>query len=175
MRDEDIADFAQFLREFQAETDRGAALVAGALIDLRLKETLAGFMINCREATDLLSGERGGPLGTFSARINACFALGLLTAHERTECHLIRKIRNEFAHRAHGTTFADEKISSLSHSLRSDLPGGTEAFRGNPRSKFINAAILIALALRYRGEWAALEKRTVWKHPDVSSKKSEDQ
>jgi len=164
MRDEDVKDFQAFLREFQSETDRGAALVGAALIDLRLTETLRAFMVSNNAADDLLEGPTA-PLGTFASRIAATFALGLIDAHEKHECNLIRKVRNEFAHRAHGTTFHDPDISKLCQELQSDLPGGKSKFTDDPRFIFVNAVILISLALTYRSQWVAKDKRVTRKWP----------
>jgi hypothetical protein len=158
MREEDIQDLSAFLREFQDETDRGAALVGAAVIDHRLQETLRAFMVSEKVASTLLNGG-SAPLGSFSSRIDAAFALGLTTEHEYSECHIIRRIRNEFAHRKHGVTFADQKISALCDNLQSGLPGGREEFKGKPRFIFINAVVLISTGLTYRSEWVKKEKR----------------
>ena len=158
MREEDLKDFSAFLREFQDETDRGAALVGAAVIDHRLLETLRAFMASENVASALLDGG-SAPLGSFSSRIDASFALGLISEHEHNECHIIRRIRNEFAHRKHGVTFTDQKISALCGNLQSDLPGGRDLFKGKPRSIFVNAVVLISMALTYRSEWVAKEKR----------------
>jgi hypothetical protein len=45
---------------------------------------------------DLLGPER--PLGEFGARIRACHAFGLIADSELRQLHLIRLIRNDFAH-----------------------------------------------------------------------------
>lgn len=158
MRETDLQDFSRFLSEFQDETDRGAALVGAALLDLRLSETLRAFMVGPKAASDLLDGGTA-PLGTFSSRIKATFALGLIDAHERAECDLIRRVRNEFAHQPHGITFVDPKIEALCDKLRSDLPGGRESHLGKPRFVFINAVILVAARLTYRAERVVLERR----------------
>jgi len=158
MRKTDLKDFSAFLTEFQAETDRGAALVGAALIDLRLSETLRGFMVSPAAASDLLDGGTAA-LGTFSSRIKATFALGLIDAHERRECDAIRKVRNEFAHRPHGVAFDDPKIAALCETLQSDLPGGRDAHSGAYRFMFINAAIMMVMRLTYRAEWVARERR----------------
>lgn len=159
MRENDLKDFSGFLAEFQGETDRGAALVGAALIDLRLSETLRAFMVSASAASDLLDGGTAA-LGTFSSRIKATFALGLIDGHERRECDLIRKVRNEFAHRPHGVAFDDPKIASLCEALQSDLPGGRDAHRGGFRFMFINATIVTVLRLTYRAERVAVERRT---------------
>jgi hypothetical protein len=45
MRDNDLKDLSRFLRELQAETDRGLALVGAALIDDKIRATLAAFFV----------------------------------------------------------------------------------------------------------------------------------
>lgn len=163
MRDADRLEFSEFIREFQSETDRGAALVGAALLDRRLHSTLAAFFVPGEISARLLEGGTA-PLGTFAARIKATFALGLISQHELHECELIRKVRNEFAHRVHGTTFSDPKISSLCGKFQSDLPGDPETWEGRNRDKFVNAVILTVLGLTYRAEHVAVERRAprVW-------------
>jgi mannitol operon repressor len=107
----------------------------------------------------LLDGANA-PLGTFSARIDASHALGLITDHEEHELHLIRKVRNEFAHSKHGTTFNDQKIGDLCRALRSSVPGEYKDFLDQPRYMFINAVILTSLALTYRGEQIGMQRRS---------------
>jgi len=164
MREEDIKDFSAFLREFQSETDRGAALVGAALIDQKLADTLRAFFVSGKTAGELLDGGTA-PVGTLSSRIKACHALGLIDGFELRECDLIRKVRNEFAHSIHGTTFAEPKISALCDRLQSDLPGGREAFKDKRRQIFINAVILTVMRLTYRAEWVAKEKRVTRNWP----------
>ena len=164
MRDAELKDFTTFLHEFQSETDRGAALVGAALIDQKLAATLRAYFVPGKTAGELVDGGTA-PLGTFSARIKAAHALGLIDAFELRECNLIRKIRNEFAHSVHGLAFADPTIAALCDKLRSDLPGGREAFTGKPRRVFINAVVLIVLRLTYRAEWVAKEQRVTKSWP----------
>lgn len=164
MREADLKDFSAFLREFQSETDRGAALVGASLIDQKLADTLRAFFVAAKSAGELLDGGNA-PLGTFSARIKAAHALGLIDSFELAECDLIRKVRNEFAHSIHGTTFTQLKITALCGRLRSDLPGERKAFENNPRGVFINAVILTVMHLTYRSEWVAKEKRVTRSWP----------
>ncbi len=159
MRDEDRKDFAAFLAEFQDETDRGAALVGAALIDQKLADTLQAFMVKSKLVDELINGG-DAPLGSLSARTKAAFALGLIDSHELHECDIIRKVRNEFAHRAHGISFADGKIRRLCDRLKSDLPGSREVYAGNPRGVFVNAVVLTVVRLTYRAEFVASEQRT---------------
>ena len=164
MRDEDVKDFRAFVKEFQGETDRGAALVGAALIDLRLTEALRAFMVSNNAADELLEGPTA-PLGTFASRIAATFALGLIDAHEKHECHLIRKVRNEFAHRAHGTTFHDHDISKLCHELQSDLPGGKSKLADTPFHLRQRGHPHFFSAHPYRSQWVEKEKRVTRRWP----------
>ena len=152
MREEDIKYFSSFLSEFQEETDRGAALVGAALIDERLERLLKDHLIDCKQSKEILGGGNS-PLGTFSARENLSYCLGLITELEYKEIEVIRKVRNEFAHKVHGLTFKDQKVNDLCQNLKANTPDG-KRFEGEPRQLFINSVILTSLALWYRPEYA---------------------
>jgi hypothetical protein len=63
-------------------------------------------------------------LGTFSSRIRACFALGLISAGEHHDLELIRKVRNSAAHFTNGNMFSfdDGRIADLCRSLTAKSP-----------------------------------------------------
>jgi mannitol operon repressor len=145
----DLEDLAEFVSEFKAETDRGAALVGAALIDNRLERLLRSHFIDSEMAEKLLS--KTAPLGTFSARIDSCYALGLITEVEYRECVLIRRVRNDFAHELHGLTFASPHIANRCRELKAwayDL-------WGSPRQRFMNSVITLCLVLWHRPAHAA--------------------
>lgn len=152
MTDEDIKYFSEFLREFQKETDRGAALVGAALIDSRIERILLSHLANDGIAQDLLNGGNA-PLGSFSSRLKLAYGLGLITELEYKECDIIRRIRNEFAHQVHGLTFTAPKLTDLARNLRANTPGG-DRFKGDPRQLFINSVIMVSLSFWYRPEYA---------------------
>jgi hypothetical protein len=152
MRETDATYFSEFLKEFQAETDRGAALVGAALIDDRLERLLRSHLLDCKESSEILDGGYA-PLGTFGARIKSAYCLGLITEAEYRECDLIRRVRNLFAHSLHGLTFRDQQVHDLCNKLQADTPD-RERFGGDARQLFINSVILTSLALWYRPEYA---------------------
>jgi len=154
MRPEDQKAYFEFLEELRRESDRGLALIGGAFLDEKLAVTLAAFFAS--DSASLLSG-KNAPLGSFSARIETCFALGLIEEGERNECDYIRRIRNEFAHKLVGTSFKQRRIIDLCTNLKSPLPDGPTAHR--PRFQFENAVIAMSSRLFYRPEYVALEKR----------------
>ena len=106
-----------------------------------------------------LIDDTNAALGTFSSRLEACFALGLIDNFEYDEIALIRKVRNEFAHAKHGTSFRTPRVQGLCSSLKSDLPQGADYPLNDPRFRFTNAAVCLALRLYHRPEWVALERR----------------
>jgi len=50
------------------------------------------------------------PLGTFGARIDISYCLGLISKEELQDLQIIQDIRNKFAHRLHDISFDDEDI-----------------------------------------------------------------
>lgn len=153
-------DLAKFVDELKRETDRGLPLVAAALIDDRLTETLRSFFCEVPSAAKLLD-DSNAPLGTFSSRAEACYALGLIDTHEYREITLIRKVRNEFAHAKHGTSFQTPRVQGLCSSLQLDLSEGEDYPTNDPRHRFTHAAVGIVIRLYHRPEWVAQERRHV--------------
>jgi hypothetical protein len=100
---EDVRKRLQYEQELlHAESDRGCILVGGALAEEALGKLLR---VVCRDvrgrdkgtiADALIGTER--PLGTFSARIDACYAFGLVTTNEWKDLHALRELRNGAAH-----------------------------------------------------------------------------
>ncbi|MCC5989353.1 MAG: hypothetical protein JJT95_16895 [Pararhodobacter sp.] len=162
-------DLAIFTKELQKETDRGLPLVAAALIDELLSDTLRSFFIENSTHEKLLNGATA-PIGTMSARVNLCHALGLIDDYEKSEAELIRKVRNRFAHARHGLSFGDDAIKGLCSSFSSPLPEGDAYPAHTPRFRLINATICIVLRLYHRADWVALERRNykVWVEPDFT-------
>ncbi|EGQ8488637.1 transcriptional regulator [Vibrio alginolyticus] len=152
-------ELAEFLREFNKESDRGAALNAAAVLDDWLGNILGEFFADNKSGKDLISGFNA-PLGTFSAKATAAHALGLIQDNEFREITLIRKIRNEFGHTWRGVSFDSEKVAHLV----SQLPWcGPSEFEENstPRERF-NSVIAILLAdLMWRSRLVKKEQRVV--------------
>jgi DNA-binding MltR family transcriptional regulator len=156
MREEDREDLQAFLVELQGESDRGLALVGAAVIDDKLRQILAAFFCDAEATKNLLGRER--PLSTFAARADACLALGLIEKIEHHEITIIRKVRNEFGHARHGTSFKTPLVQDLVASLEIKMPEVPGA-KYTTRSRFSFAAIQIVVRLFYRPEYVAKERR----------------
>jgi DNA-binding MltR family transcriptional regulator len=137
----DWSTFETFLDEVRDESDRAAAILGGAVLDEILSQFIRSFLIDSPDAVQLLSDS--GPLGTFRARIDLAFALGLISKRIQRDLHLIRKIRNDFAHRPHGWTFGRPEIADrcneidLMKQLKAE---GTKLLaKDTPRARYIGA------------------------------------
>lgn len=93
-----LATFEEFVGQFRAETDRVAVILGAAKLDYLLFQLVDRVLIpNHGKEDDLLDDNR--PLSSFSARISLAYRLGKIDASFAKALHLIRKIRNDFAHK----------------------------------------------------------------------------
>ena len=129
----DIVELQQTLR---GESDRGCALTGVAFLDYALSAMIAAHMVS----DDAVAKElfrSSGPLGPFSVRIDLAYLMGLLGADARREMHLLRRIRNEFAHSPAALSFEEQAIANRCRELKfvvfdADLPA---------RRRFIRALL----------------------------------
>jgi DNA-binding MltR family transcriptional regulator len=132
-----------FRRELTRETDRGAALFAAAHLDDRLKLLLQAFFIPDESvASAIFKGS--GALSTFSSRIDLAYLLGLVSSSVHRNLHLIRKIRNDFAHMSFPIAFGTESIAGRCREL-TYVP-----LAGDPRRRFMQAVMACAGAIDAR-------------------------
>lgn len=151
-------DLALFVDELKRESDGGLALGA-ALIGDKLGDTLNAFSAKGRRTARLVD-DPNAPLSTFSSRTDTCYALGLIDEFEFAEIGLLRKVRNEFAHAKHGFSFQSPKVQGLCARLKADLPQDAGYPLTDPRFRYTNFVVAMALRLYHRPEWVALERRT---------------
>jgi DNA-binding MltR family transcriptional regulator len=98
--------------EFATASDRAAAIVGGAFLDVLLKDLLqAHFVPDSKSDEKIFQGN--GCLATFSSRIDLSYRLGLIAKQEHKALHTIREIRNKFAHQLDAVTFARQDLRSL--------------------------------------------------------------
>jgi DNA-binding MltR family transcriptional regulator len=141
-----LADFSSnekltpYLAELAGQSDRACGIVAAAMLETLLEQILRKRFVP-GTSDDLFVTY--GPLSTFSAKVNACAALGLITASERRELHTIRRIRNDFAHDLHKSSFDQDPIGSHVKQLslsRSELIG-----RATSSRRDFEAAVMVLL------------------------------
>jgi DNA-binding MltR family transcriptional regulator len=104
-----VEAFDEFVHQFKEETDRAAVILGASKLDFLLTQLIDHFLVpNYSKSDELLDGD--GPLSTFSAKINLAFRLGLIDAQFAKALHLVRRIRNDFAHGVH-----NDRLDTGSH------------------------------------------------------------
>jgi hypothetical protein len=129
----------ELISKVGAESERGMTVLVVAELDRVLEVVLKSYLAPGKARDNLFSGGTP-PLGTFSARISVARALHLIREDEYELLHLIRRIRNEFAHNPNAA-FTDGRISSWlsaipEHETESDA-----------RSKFTSCSVELIAAL----------------------------
>jgi len=163
-REPEVDQLSQFLSVLNAETERGLPITAGAMLDEVLGEVLKAFMAENAETARLLNGFNA-PLGTFAARISACYALALIGEDEFQELETIRKIRNKFAHGWKPRAFEDNSISYLCGNLPWRGPDEYED-NASPRSRFSMAVSMLLVDFMWRVRLVTRERRKVRSWPN---------
>ena len=127
------------------------------MIDSKLERILDICLLNNKAKKDLIYGANA-PLGTFSSKANLCSALGFITEKEFEEINIIRKIRNEFAHKLEELSFAKQPICDFCLQLKADPPFDFKTEK-DYRGMFVNSVVLTTLVLWYRPEY--IKKRSI--------------
>jgi DNA-binding MltR family transcriptional regulator len=97
------------IKEIREQSDRAAAILAVSFLEDRLAALLQAWLVDEPNIISKMFGG-SGPLATFSAKIDMALLLGVLEKSRHRELHLIRDIRNKFAHGLEALTFETPRI-----------------------------------------------------------------
>ncbi|WP_408595307.1 hypothetical protein ACIPCF_18865 (plasmid) [Paracoccus marcusii] len=112
------------LRLLADESPRGMVLVIAAELD-RLLGLAIKACLKKGAGLDELEKDNQGPIAAFSSKINLSHALRIIDDTELRDIHLIRKIRNDFAHEtdvSFSTPSVMSRIGHLSFSSKHESP-----------------------------------------------------
>ncbi|AYN96411.1 hypothetical protein EAW52_21855 [Pseudomonas sp. LTJR-52] len=94
------------------ESDRGAVIVAAALLEDDLSEMLKDIIkrngVSAKQIKEVF--DLSGPLSSFSSKALICYAFGLITKDIFDDLGKIRKLRNKFAHSTDKVDFLSPEI-----------------------------------------------------------------
>lgn len=97
------------IEEIKEQSDRAAAILAVSFLEDRLAALLQVWLVDEPSVVSkMFAGS--GPLATLSAKIDMGLLLGILEKSRHRELHLIRDIRNKFAHGLEALTFETPRI-----------------------------------------------------------------
>ena len=118
--DPDLRRSYELIRNIGNESERGMVILVAAELDRGLEMLLRAYLASGKWTADLLDSG-ASPLGSFSSKINLARALDLIRHDEYVALHLIRRVRNEFAHDPHAS-FNQPNIKSWMSQIRTDTP-----------------------------------------------------
>ena len=109
-------EFTRAMRELYSGSDRAAALVGGAILEMILTEALKVFLHHNKRITDDLF-RPSGACGAFATKIHLGFLTGLYGAVAHKDLTTVKDIRNAFAHSLAINDFNAQRIRSLTEKL----------------------------------------------------------
>lgn len=148
----DISRIDALFPQFLSGDDRSVAIIGASLVDDCLEQALRFYLRHHEEATQRLLEEGEPALGTFSAKIDLCAAMGIIGPVTYKDLGRVRKVRNLFAHKMlvkeKPVSFATQQVADLCNALvfitqHMDLTRfGTE-----PRSLYMQTCMTVSLVL----------------------------
>jgi hypothetical protein len=107
---------AQAFVDIESSPDRAVGIVAAAFVEDRIAEAIKSRL---HQDTALLDDtfRSSGPLGSFAAKIDMAFLMGLYSKDTWKDLGAIRKIRNEFAHNVLADSFEAGRVRDWANSL----------------------------------------------------------
>lgn len=144
--------FNFLLGQFKKESDRAAVILIASMLDEILGTLLKSFFVATPASEDSLFDNATSPLSTFSSKIDMAYRAGLISSKFSRDLHIVRKIRNSFAHDIYGCSFENGSVksrimeleNSVLHSKKIDSVGRTDDLLDGVRGMFlyITAAML---------------------------------
>lgn len=94
------ADLGNYTKYVQTESDRGAAVMAAALVEKALEDVIRAHLAEPEDGSaDTWFQGINAPFRTFSAKIALGRALAIYGEHMEARLIIIKNVRNAFAHR----------------------------------------------------------------------------
>lgn len=105
------------LDALKAETNRGQACVADALLDELMKELFTARFVDDQDSVEEILAF-GRTLGSHGARLKVAYLLGWIGQDTYQDCQRIHKIRNRMAHDLDVGSFDHDKVRDLCDGMR---------------------------------------------------------
>jgi hypothetical protein len=105
------------LHQTDAESDRGAVIVLAAFADDCLQSLLKARLLPPNGSDDELFDISYAPLRSYSAKIDLAYRIGVINVNVRSSLHLMRKLRNDFAHFSGTINFATRSVQNCIRNL----------------------------------------------------------
>jgi len=133
----------KFADQFAKESDRAKVILSASMLETALDNLIRARLVPTPSSEDSLLDGAYAPLSSFSAKIDMANRLGLVSTKFARDLHLIRRIRNEFAHDIESCDFGDTAIHNRcmelarSSALGKRDPDLRESYEQGPRGDFL--------------------------------------
>lgn len=129
--------------ELAENTDRGAAIIGGSYVEEHLKEALLRFLQTDKKGKEWFFSPNG-PLASFEGKIRMAYASGMIDAEFQRDLLLIKRIRNDFAHKLglpgfEAPSIADRLRELCLLTLQSQIHAGAKREEMPPRERYLTA------------------------------------
>ena|SRR5438132_1558798 len=121
-----------FDASIKTESTRAKVILSACYLDALLRQLLTMILkpVVSSEDDPLFDGPQA-PLSAFNAKIELASRLGAISQNTKKSLHLIRKIRNRFAHRLTSCDFSDPQIAAWNSELHKLNDHATEQRRAS--------------------------------------------
>jgi DNA-binding MltR family transcriptional regulator len=151
------ADTQKLFDVLNNEPDFSVIVVSCAYVDACLGSILEKYLLESSISSKLLD-VRSGALGSFAARSDACYSLGLISKKIYQDLLVLGELRNQVAHHHHMLDFSVARVAEACRSLkyaetleRWDMDNGELMFEAGqlaePRVRFVMTVVLLSQRL----------------------------
>ena len=113
--------FKFLINQFSKESDRAAVILVASIINENLETLLKSYLVPIPSAHDTLFDSATSPLSNFSSKIDMAYRIGLISGKFARDIHIVRKIRNAFAHDIYGCSFENGSVKSRIRELENSV------------------------------------------------------
>lgn len=166
--EKNLNDFNFLLSQFYKESDRAAVILIVSIIDNLLETLLKSYLVPNPSSSDSLFDNPTSPLANLNSKIDILFRIGLISSKFSRDLHLIRKVRNSFAHDIYGCDFEDGSVKSRIRELKNSF---SKAF--HDRLKMFKTNNIPGLTNGARGEFLLIGCLMIFRLNNLIDKKVE--
>ena len=166
----------EIFKEISRESDRASAILTGAELEGSLFRIIDRYLLPEIPSKGIRLLGKDGPLGSLASRIETVYRLGLIPPSYHHDLHLLRRIRNEFAHGPKGISFENQRIAAWCGNLKlldekmADFLGTIDRMKiagitfgtNSPKDQFIEVA-LVMLTVLVAVEHHVVRVKDTWK------------
>lgn len=136
-----FGDLGHISKTISEKDDISVALLSVAVLEEILEELIILFLVDEKLSKKFVKNK----LDNFNSKIELAYLLGVITKNERRDLHMIRRIRNEFAHSISILTFQSDSVNNRISEL-TNFPTN----RVSNRDKYISVFMALSHSLIIR-------------------------